>query len=97
MPRRSLPAEQRNWSDAHAPAYRQRGSDSATRILDRLSSQRFPTTILGEYTAIYFKNGTLFGVTILAMSRKMAFGTPGKGRSRWLLTNAMIVVPVEGM
>ena len=47
--------------------------------------------------ALYFTKGTLFGVMIRAMSRNMALGTPGKGCSRWLLTNAMTVAPVAGM
>ncbi len=45
----------------------------------------------------YFVNGTLFGVTIAAMSLKIAAATPGIGFSRWLLTKAMIVTPVAGM
>jgi hypothetical protein len=48
-------------------------------------------------TETYFTNGTLLGVTIRAISRKMAFVTPGKGSSTWLFTKAMIVMPVAGI
>jgi hypothetical protein len=46
---------------------------------------------MGGTEMTYFTKGTLFGVTIDAMSRNIAFATPGKGFSRWLLTKTIIV------
>lgn len=46
--------------------------------------------------ARYLTNGTLAGVTIRAISRKIAFATPGDGSSRCTGTHATTVMPAAG-